>query len=144
MGHVQVPAVHHRLFGVQFQEVFPQVVLPRHPVVQPCQLVLGIGRVAAHQKEILVLRRDDPSLMPVDILAKVVCHRQRLPSGENSRAGISGLVGAVPESVIALQLKLRLLRPHLRLLQTDDIRVRKGAEGQETFIQTGPQPVHIP
>lgn len=82
--------------------------------------------------------------MPVDILAKVVCHRQRLPSGENSRAGISGLVGAVPESVIALQLKLRLLRPHLRLLQTDDIRVRKGAEGQETFIQTGPQPVHIP
>ena len=94
--------------------------------------------------EIRVFRGDDPALVAVDVIAEAEHHRKRLLPGQNGGAGIALLLGGVKIPVIALQLKLRLLRPHLRLLQTDDIRVRKGAEGQETFIQTGPQPVHIP
>ena len=72
VGHVQVPAVHHRLFGVQIQQVVPDVVLPGHAVVQPGQLILGVWSVAAHQVEVRVLRRDDPPLVAVLIDTEVI------------------------------------------------------------------------
>ncbi|CAN4001189.1 helix-turn-helix transcriptional regulator, partial [Dysosmobacter welbionis] len=116
VGHVQVPAVHHRLFGVQIQQVVPDVVLPGHAVVQPGQLILGVWSVAAHQVEVRVLRRDDPPLVAVLIDTEVIGHGERLAPGEHRGAGIARLVGAVPVAVIAGQIKFCLLRAHLRLL----------------------------
>ena len=57
MGHVQVAAVDHRLLAVQLQQVRPDIVLPLHAVVQPGQLILGVGGIAAHQIKILGTRR---------------------------------------------------------------------------------------
>ena len=116
MGHVQIAAVDHRLFGVQLHKVLPDIVLPFHAVVKAGQLILGVGSIAAHQIEVLVLRRDDPPLMAVDVRAEVVGHRQRLAAGKDGGAGIARLVGAVPEPVIAGQVKFCLLRTHLCLL----------------------------
>ena len=82
--------------------------------------------------------------MAVDVRAEVVGHRQRLAAGKDGGAGIARLVGAVPEPVIAGQVKFRLLRTHLCLLQADHVRVGKGAEIQKALAQTGAQAVDIP
>ena len=142
--HVQVAAVDHRLHRVQLQEVFAEVVLPFHAVVQPRQLILGVGGVAAYQPEVLKLGGDDPPLVAVDVRAKIVGDGQRLPPGEHGGAGVAGLVRAVPEHVVARQVELRLLRAHFRLLQADDVRVREGAEIQKSLAQTRPQAVDVP
>ena len=144
MCHIQVAAVDHRLFGVQLRQIGADVVLPLHAVVQTGQLVLGVGGVAADQIEVLELSGDDPALVAVDVVAEVIGHGQGRPAGEHGGAGIARLVGAVPEPLVALQLEGRLLRPHLRLLQADDIRIRQGAEVQKALVQAGPQAVDIP
>ena len=144
MGHVQIAAVDHRLLGVQLHEIGADIVLPRHAVVQPRQLILGVGGVAADQIEVLELRRDDPSLVAVYVIPEVVGHGQGLAACEHGGAGVARLVGAVPEAVVALQRKGCLLRAHLRLLQADDIGVRQCAEIQKALIQTGPQAVDVP
>ena len=125
-------------------KIVPQVILPLHAVVQPGKLVLGVGRVAAHQIEFRVFRRNDPSLVTVDLLAEVIGNREgRLP-GKHGGAGIARLVGAVPVAFIARQVEFRLFRAHLRLLQADHICVRKGAEVQKALAETGPQAVDVP
>ena len=144
MGHIEIAAVDHRLRLIQLHQIVPQIVLPLHAVVQPGQLVLGVGRVAAHQIEFRVFRRNDPSLVAVDLLAEVIGNREgRLP-GKHGGAGIARLVGAVPVAFIARQVEFRLFRAHLRLLQADHICVRKGAEVQKALAETGPQAVDVP
>ena len=144
MGHIEIAAVHHRLYGVQLAEIRPDIVLPLHTVIQPGQLILGIGSIAAYQIELRVLRRDDPALMPVDLFPEVTGNRERRPPGKDGGAGVTCLVGAVPVALIARQLKRRLLRPHFRLLKADHVGVRKGAEIQEALAETRPQAVDIP
>ena len=144
MGHVQVAAVDHRLFGVQRHQIGTDVVLPFHAVVQPGQLILGVGGVAADQIEIVELGGDDPSLVAVDIVSEVIGHGQGRTAREHGGAGVARLVGAVPEPLVALQRKGCLLRTHLRLLQADDVRIRQRAEVQKALVQAGPQAVDVP
>ena len=123
VGHVQVAAVDHGLCPVQLHQIGPQVVLPLHPVIQPLQPVLAVGGIAAHQIEIRVFRGDDPALVAVDVIAEAEHHRKRLLPGQNGGAGIALLLGGVKIPVIALQLKHRLLRLQLGLLQAYHVRV---------------------
>ena len=123
MGHVQVAAVYHGLCPVQFHQIGPQVILPLHPVIQPLQPVLAVGGIAAHQIELRVFRGDDPALVAVNVIAEAEHHRKRLLPGQNGGAGIALLLGGVKIPVIALQLKYRLLRLQLGLLQAYHVRV---------------------
>ena len=137
-------AVDNWLSFVQLHEIVADVIFPHNTVIQPRKLILGVGGIAAHQVEVLVLGGDDTALVAVLVDAEVVGDAQRLLPGKNSRAGVAGLVGAVPEAGIAGQVELRLLRPHLRLLQADDVGVGEVTEVQKAFIQTGPQAVDVP
>ena len=144
MSHVQVAAVHHRLFGIQLQEVVADVILPGHAVVQTGQLVLGVGGVAADQIKAVVLGGDDASLVAVYVIPEVVGHGQGLAACEHGGTGVAGFVSAVPEAVVALQREIGLLRPHFRLLQADDIGIGQGAEVQKALVQAGPQAIDVP
>ena len=144
VGHVQVPAVDHRLFPVQLAKVLPEIVLPGHAVIQTEELVLGVGGIAADQVKVRELRRDDPPLVAVLVDSKVIGDVQRLPPGEDGGAGVARLVRAVPEALVAGEIKLRLLRAHFRLLKADDVRAGEGAEVQEALFQAGPKAVDVP
>ena len=142
--HVQVAAVHQRFFRVQLQQVFPQVVLPLHPVRKPLQAVLTVGRVAAHEVKRRIFRRDDAPLVAVLVAAEVVGHVQRLAFCQNGRAGVALFVGGVKKAVVARQVKHRLLRLQFRLLQAEHVRILAGHIVQKALAQRSPQAVHIP
>ena len=72
MGHIEIAAVDHRLRLIQLHQIVPQIVLPLHAVVQPGKLVLGVGRIAADKVKFRVLRRNDPALVAVDVIAEKV------------------------------------------------------------------------
>ena len=116
MCDVQVAAVHHGLRLIQPAEVFPQVVLPPHPVGETPQLVLRVRRVAADEVEVRIFTRDDAPFMAVDVLAKVIGDGKRLLLGEHRRAGVALFVRAVPVDVVLRQVKFDLMRLQLRLL----------------------------
>ena len=144
MGNIQIAAVDDGLHPVQFAKIGADIVLPHHAVIQPGKLILGVGSVAAHQIKVLVLGGDDPALVAVEVVTEVIGNVQRLGLCKNGGAGIARLVGAVPEAVVTGKVKIRLLRAHFRLLQTDHIRAGKGAEIQKTFPKAGAQAVDIP
>ena len=116
MGDVQIPAVDDRLGLVQTHQIVPQVVLPRHAIVQALQAVLSIWGVAADQIELVILQSDEPPLVVVDILVHAIGHVQRCVGGEHRRAGVALFVRAVPVDVVLRQVKFDLMRLQLRLL----------------------------
>ena len=45
VGDVQIAAVDHRLFLIQFTDVLPPGILPRHTVWKTLQLILGVRHI---------------------------------------------------------------------------------------------------
>ena len=78
MGHVEIPADDHTLAGGESGEIFPEIVLPAHPVVKPAQTVLRIRHIDADKVELRHLKRDNPPLVVVFLNPDAVGHRQRL------------------------------------------------------------------
>ena len=122
MGHVQVAAVDDRLNLVQLHEVLPQGVLPLHAVVQPLELVLGVGGVTAHQVKFLILQGDEPSLVVVLVFPHSVAHRNGLVGGKDGGPGVPLLLGGVPVLQNPLpQVHVGLALLHLGLLQAAEV-----------------------
>ena len=144
VGHVQVTADDHRLFGVQVQQVSTQVILPLHAVVNAGQFVLGVGHIQVHQIEVLEFQGDGPALMAVGLHPDAVPGIEGLQPGVDQSAGIALLLGTVDVFGIAFRLKVRLAGLHLGLLQADGIGV-KGSKGfGKALFQAGTKAVHVP
>ena len=90
------------------------------------------------------LRRNDPPLVAVLIAAEVIGHGKGLRPSENGRAGIALLVGGVEKPVVSRQVKHRLLRLQLGLLQAENVRALLRHIVQKALAQRSPQAVHIP
>jgi len=142
--HVQVAAEDDRLLRVKLLEIFAEVILPRHSVVQTLQAVLRVGRIAAHQEEVSHLQRDDTPLVVVRVYADAIAHVQRLMTGEDGRARIAFLLGRVPIRLIAFKLNVELAGLHLRLLKAEEIGIQLTENISEAFALAGAQAVHIP
>ena len=52
MGNVHVAAGYHGLFGIQFEQVCAEIVLPFHAVIEASQSSLRIGGVYAYQEDV--------------------------------------------------------------------------------------------
>ena len=144
MGHIQVPAQDHRLFRIQRQQIGAEGVLPFHAVVQTLQPVLTVGGIAAHQIEVRVLRRDEPTFVVVRVKAQPILDGKRGLFRQNRRAGIALFLGGIKIAVIAVQLEDGLLRLELRLLQAEDVRLFLVDIFQKALGQTRPQTVDVP
>ena len=144
MGHVQVPAVHHRLCFVQTLEIVQQIVLPLHAVADAGQLALGVGGVAVHQPELGIFQGDEPPLVVMLLHIHAVGDGQGLRPGKNGGARVSLLVRRIPELMVTGQLHLRLPPLHFGLLEADKIGVQRQHRFRKPFFQAGPQAVHVP
>ena len=76
--------------------------------------------------------------------AEVIADRERLRPGEDGRSGVALLVGGVEIAVVAFEVKDRLLRLELRLLQAEDVRLFLVDIFQKALGQTRPQTVDVP
>ena len=144
VGHIQVTAEDDRLFRVQPQQIGPERVLPLHPVVQPLQPVLTVGRVAVDEIKFRVFQRQDPPLVVVLLDADAHCHGQRRLFAPARCAGVALLLGGVGVLGVALRGKIRLTGLHFRLLHRKDVGVQRRKACGKIMGQTGPQTVDIP
>ena len=145
MGYVQVAAVDHRLGFVQRHEVVPQVVLPAHAVVDPLQFVLGVGSVAAHQIERLILQGDEPPLVVMLVDVHTVGGVNGGVGSKDGGAGIALLLGGAPELQNTLsQRDVRLSPLHFGLLEAEKVRPLGLIKFGKPLFHTGPQAVYVP
>ena len=82
--------------------------------------------------------------MVVGIDADAVSDVQRLVARIDGSAGITFLVGIVPERLVPLKLKVELPGLHLGLLQTEEVGIQLTEDVAESFSFTGPQAIHVP
>ena len=144
MGHIQIPAENHRLFFFQLLQVFQEFLFPDHPVIQPRQPILGIGGIYRHHIKVRKLQGDHPAFLIVFLDPYPVSHRQRLPPGKNSRAGIPLFHRVIPVLAVARQFQGNLAFLQLALLDTENIRIRFLKKIHKPFAHTGSQAVNIP
>ena len=144
VGHIHVPADHHRLSAVQTLEIGPEGVLPRHAVGQTGQSILGVGGIDGDQIELRVLQGDAPALPHVVGIPDVVGHTQGLPPGENGGAGVALLLRRVPVLKVAGGVDVGLTGLHLGLLQAQRVAVRGGEKVEKSLFDAGPQAVDVP
>ena len=144
MGHIEVTAVDDGLLPVEALQVVAHGVFPGHPVIEALQPVLGIGRVAAYEEEVLHLERDDAAFVVVLVDADAVGHVDGLLTGEDGCSGIAFLVGGVPVTLVAFKLEVELSGLHLRLLQAEEVGVELAEDVAEAFALTGAEAVDVP
>ena len=144
MGHVQVAAENDRFLAIESLQIAAEIILPCHPIVQSLQTILRIGRVAAHQEEIVHLKRYHAPFMVVFILANAVGHAEWIVLGKDGRAAIAFLVGIVPITLVAFEGQIELSRLHLRLLKTEEVGIQLLEYLAEALALAGTQAVHIP
>lgn len=77
VGHVHVTADHHTLPCGEAGKIFPEIILPPHPVVEPPETVLRVRHIDADKEELRHLQRDDAPLMVVFLNPDAVRHRER-------------------------------------------------------------------
>lgn len=77
VGYVHITADHHPFAGCEAVEIFPEIILPPHPVVEPSEAVLRVRHIDADEVELRHLQSDDAPLVVVLLNADAVCHRQR-------------------------------------------------------------------
>ena len=142
--HVQVAAHDDGFLLVQFQQVRPEGVFPRHAVVQAAQAVLAVGRVTGHEVKVGHLKRDDTTLVVMLLNAHAVAHAQWLVAAVDGSARVAFLLGIVPVRAIALKLQVQLTRLHLSLLQAEEIGVQLLEDVAEPLAHYGPQAIHVP
>ena len=145
MSDVQIAAIDDGLGLVQTHQIVPQIVLPRHAIVQALQAVLGVWGVAADQIELVILQGDEPPLVVVNFLVHAIGGIQGRMGGEHRCAGISLFLCGVPKLQPAFpQLQLGLPLDHLCLLKAEKVGGLPAEEVQKPLVQTGPQAVYIP
>ena len=144
VGHVQIAAEDDGLLLIQAFQVIAKVSLPRHAVVQTLQTVLRIGGIATHQEEVFHLQRHHPTLVIVHLDADAVGHTLRLMLREDGCATVAFLLGIVPIALIALESQIQLSLLHLRLLQTEEVGIKRLEYLTETLALAGSQTVHVP
>ena len=144
VGHIQVATKDDGLLAVQSLQIAAEGVFPRQAVLQPLQSVLRVGRVAAHQEEVVHLQGDDAPLVVVYVDADAQLHVQRLMTGEDRRTRVAFLVGIIPIAVVALERQVQLTGLHLRLLQTEEVGIQRLEHLAEALALAGPQSIHIP
>ena len=144
MGHIHVPAHHHRLLLLETEQIVPEGIFPFHPVGKACQPPLGVGGIHIHQEKLREPAGDDPALGVMLRQPQAISYIQGFFFGKDRRAGIALLLGAVPILKIAGGVHLRLLFLHLGFLDAEDIGLTFLKIIQKSFSQTGPQAVDIP
>ena len=144
MGDVQIAAVDHRLFLIQFPDVLSPRILPRHTVRKTLQLILGVRHIDGQDVVVRKFRGDHTPLMIMLFDPHAIGHGQRLLLRKKRRAGIALLLRIVPVHVVARKVQLQLPLLQLRLLQTEDIRIQALEHLHEVLPHDRPKPVHIP
>ena len=144
MGHVEVTAYHHRLAGVELQQVVAEVVFPGHAVVQSAQLVLRVGHVDGDQKEVVHLQCDDASFAVVMFHVNAIADVERLVAGIDGGARVAFLLGVVPVRLITLELQVELSGLHLGFLQAEEVGIEPAECVAEAFLVACSQSVDVP
>ena len=143
MRDVHVAADDDRLCFVQLFDIGAEIVLPLHPVVQPLEAVLRIGHIDRDEIKVVVFRRDDPTLVVVQVNAQIVGDSARFGLGKERGARIALLLGRAPVFMIALDLR-RLFGLELGLLQAHHIGLFSREELKKALAHAGAQAVDIP
>ena len=144
MRHIHISCDDDRLCLFQFFQISPEIILPLHPIIQPCQLVLGIGSVHCDKIKIFKLTCDHTSLLVMLLDPDPVCDRYGLFFCKDRCPGVSFAHCIIPVLVIPFQIQRELPLLHLCLLDAEDIRIRLFKEIQESFLDARPDPVYIP
>ena len=144
MRHVQVAAHHHGLLAVEPFQISPEIVFPRHPVVQTAQTILRVWHVDRHKVKRVVFKRYHSALGVVVGNADAVCRRQRFVAGIDGSAGVAFLLGIVPVGAVAVKLQVELTSLHLCFLQTEKIGVESVERLLKAFANAGAKPVDVP
>ena len=144
VGHVQVAAEDDGLLGIEALEIGLEIILPRHAVVETLKTVLRVGRIAAHQEEVVHLEGDDAPLMVVHVDADAIGDAERFPTGEDGGAGVAFLVGIVPIALVALEGYVELSGLHLRLLKTEEVGIQLLEYLAEALALAGTQAIDVP
>ena len=144
MGHIQVAAEDDRLLGVQTQQVGPEVIFPRHPVIQPLEAVLTVGSIAVDEVEAGVFQRQHAALVVVLLPADAGGDAQGRGLAPAGRAGVALFLRRVGIFCVAFRSKISLPGLHLRFLHREHVRVQRGEARGKIVGQTGAQPVHVP
>jgi len=154
--HVHVAADKDGLAAVEHGEGEAEGIVPRHAARQAAQAVLRVRRIDGDDVEVPVLKRDDPALgvhlpqalvgrhLGDDVGGQSVGDAERTVAGVDGCAAVALLVGIAPVGFVAGELKVELSLLHLRLLQTEEIRVERGKAFAEAFAAHGAESVYIP
>ena len=144
VGHVQVAAQDDGFLLIEAEEILTERIFPRHAIVEALQTVLRVGRIAAHQEEVLHLERHHPTLMIVVVDADAIGHIEGFVLGKDGCAGVAFLLGIVPIRLIAIELQVQLTGLHLRFLQAEEVRIYLAEDVAEALAFASPQSVDVP
>ena len=154
VGNVEIAAHHHGL-GRAFRAVgqdarfkvlahVPEGIVPAHAVIDTLKLILGVGRVNAHEPILLKLA-DDHAAFGVKLgNAHFVDYLQGRHLGKNGRPRVTLLLGVTPVFHVAGQVHFDLPFLKLGFLQGENVGVELGEDIHEALFHDGAQAVDVP
>lgn len=144
VGHVQVAAENHRLFGGQFCHVFFHSFFPGHAVGKARQSPLAVGSIAAEKVVASEVGGNEPSFLVMFFDAQAVGHGEGFFFGEDGGTAVSFLYGAVPVLVISWQVQLDLVGLQFGFLQAEAVCIKGIESVHKAFFYAGPKSVYVP
>lgn len=137
VGHIQVATKDDRFDGIKTHQVFAEVILPRHAVLQTTKTILRVRRITADKIEVLHLECYNATFVVVQVNANAVSYVNGLVLSEDSGTRIAFLVSIVPVTLIAGELHVNLSCLKFGFLQTKEISVHLFEDVAEAFDLTG-------
>ena len=144
VGHVQVAAENHRLFGGQFCHVFFHSFFPGHAVGKACQSPLAVGGIAAEKVVASEVGGNEPSFLVVFFYTQTVGDGEGLFFCEDGGTAVAFLYGAVPVLVISRQVQLDLVGLQFGFLQAEAVCIQGIESVHKAFFYAGPKSVYVP
>ena len=144
MRHIQVATIDDGLLLVQSREIAAQVVFPLHAIVQALEPILRVGRVAAHQEEVVHLQGDESALGVVLLNAHAIGDAQRLMASEDGSTAIALLFGIVPIGGVARYIQVYLSSLQLGFLKAEEVGIQLVECFQKVLAHYGAESVYVP
>ena len=108
--YVHITAYNHRLFPIQILHIRPEGVFPRHPVIDPPQFVLRVGRVDADKVKIGEFQCYAAPFVVMLLCADSAGRPQRDVPRKHGGSGVSLAIRIIPVRRIAGQFQIQLPR----------------------------------
>ncbi len=145
MCDVQVPAPDDGFFLLQLLKEFQEVLVPLLTIREAREFAFGIRGVNVDEEEVIILSGDDAPLLVVFRNAEMRRDLQRTLLGEDGRAGVTFLLGAVPiRRVVRGPELFDLIGRTLGFLEAQDVRFLGVEKFEKVLLQDSAQAVDVP